>query len=71
MGLIALIISCIANWCSFYAVYRAFKATKRLRQEIDEQDEIIKEQENLIKKLSRSNVSYCVNCSKIMCKEAV
>lgn len=64
MGLIALIISC-------YAAYTAFETTKKLRQEIDEKDEIIKEQEKLIQRLSRSNVSYCMNCSKIMCRETV
>ncbi|WP_375618638.1 hypothetical protein [Bartonella sp. AC134YNZD] len=64
MGLIALLISC-------YAAYTAFKTTKRLRQEIDEKDEIINERERLIQKLSRSNISYCVNCSKIVCREVV
>ncbi|WP_375654215.1 MULTISPECIES: hypothetical protein [unclassified Bartonella] len=64
MGLIALIISC-------YAAYTAFKTTKRLRQKINEKDEIIHEQAKLIEKLSFPNVSYCVNCSKIVCREVI
>ncbi|WP_375652250.1 hypothetical protein [Bartonella sp. LB28NMGDW] len=71
MGLIALIISCIANLCSCYAVYTNFKNIKMLRQAINERDEIIKEQAKLIEKLSFPNVSYCVNCSKIVCREVV
>ncbi|MET3590500.1 hypothetical protein ABID23_001616 [Bartonella silvatica] len=36
-----------------------------------EKDKIIQEQEKLIQKLSHSNISYCVICSKIVCREAV
>ncbi|WP_375623497.1 MULTISPECIES: hypothetical protein [unclassified Bartonella] len=68
MSLVALIISCYAAW---YATYTAFKITKKLRQEIDERDERIKEQEKLIQKLSFPNVSYCVNCSKTVYREVV
>ncbi|MBB4077220.1 hypothetical protein GGR08_001548 [Bartonella fuyuanensis] len=64
MSLLALIISC-------YAAYTVFKTTRMFRQEIDEKDEMIREQEKLIQKLSFSHVSYCVNCSKIVCREVV
>ncbi|WP_345117526.1 hypothetical protein [Bartonella jaculi] len=64
MGFIALIISC-------YAAYIAFKTVKVLKQEIDEKDKIIDEQNKLIQKLSHRNISYCVNCSKIVCREVV
>ncbi len=64
MGFIALIISC-------YAAYTAFKTVKELKQEIDEKDEIVHEQAKLIQKLSNRNISYCANCSKIVCREVV
>ncbi|UNF41204.1 hypothetical protein MNL09_03630 [Bartonella krasnovii] len=64
MGFIALIISC-------YAAYNAFKTIKALGQEIDEKDKTIDEQNNLIKRLSNPNISYCANCSKIVCREIV
>ncbi|WP_273719528.1 MULTISPECIES: hypothetical protein [Bartonella] len=48
MGLIALIISCIANLCSCYAVYTNFKNIKMLRQAIKERDELIASQRALI-----------------------
>ncbi|EJF83598.1 hypothetical protein [Bartonella rattimassiliensis] len=71
MSLIALIVSCIVNWFSCYAIYTNLKNIKMLRQEIDEKGEIINEQEKLIQKLSLPNVSYCVNCSKIVCREVI
>ncbi len=64
MGFVALIISC-------YAAYSAFKTIKMLRKELDEKDKTIDEQNHLIKKLSNPNISYCVNCSKIVCREVV
>ncbi|WP_375682138.1 hypothetical protein [Bartonella sp. CE47NXGY] len=48
MGLIALIISCIANLCSCYAVYTNFKNIKMLRQAIKERDELIASQKALM-----------------------
>ncbi|WP_375620296.1 hypothetical protein [Bartonella sp. TS25HLJMH] len=48
MGLIALIISYIANLCSCYAVYTNFKNIKMLRQAIKERDELIASQKALM-----------------------
>ncbi|WP_019219077.1 hypothetical protein [Bartonella florencae] len=48
MVLFALIISCIANLCSCYAVYTDFKNIKMLRQAIKERDELIASQQALM-----------------------
>ncbi|WP_144755335.1 hypothetical protein [Bartonella saheliensis] len=48
MVLVALIISCIANLCSCYAVYTNFKNIKMLRQAIKERDELIASQQALM-----------------------
>lgn len=48
MVLVALIISCIANLCSCYAVYSNFKNIKMLRQAIKERDEFIVSQRTLM-----------------------
>lgn len=48
----------ICNVVALYHVYYFYKKTQKLRDEVMEKDKIIKEQEQIIQKLSPSNIFY-------------